>query len=53
MNTFTANVNCATQGNCAYLGELLIISKTGGITVTVDAWDQGAAARRRLYGLAP
>lgn len=47
-NTATANVNCATIGNCPYLGELLVISKTGGITVTVDAWDQGAAARRRL-----
>lgn len=47
-NTVTASVNCAAQANCAYLGQILVISKTGGITLTVDAWDQGASRRRRL-----
>lgn len=40
MNTVTANVNCASQNNCAYLGEVLVISQTGSIVISVDAWDQ-------------
>lgn len=40
MHSFTATVNCATKDNCPYLGELLVTSDTGTISLTVDVWDQ-------------
>lgn len=40
MSAVTANVNCASQGNCPYLGEIVVTSSVGDIELTVAAWDQ-------------
>mmetsp|Transcript_23334 Transcript_23334/g.81326 ORF Transcript_23334/g.81326 Transcript_23334/m.81326 type:complete len:845 (-) Transcript_23334:2603-5137(-) len=44
VSSITGTVNCASEGLCAYRGELIVTSSTGGVTVNVDAWSTTAQA---------